>query len=197
MVENYQIPMSYTSYHPVVIPNDQSEVGVAHAMASMGLSFDKADNTYLYMSQYMDTIVHNPLAPDSDKGFAECALQQGRAILLIPPWPNMILFTWSDFHQRWIPQVETAPTEAATVVVATSTSGTIPLPSVDRPGEPVQKPNSPVTPQDIDMSSLGLMVMSAEPSAGMAPVSSSVDEETNITLQTLEEPNKMDFCNSL
>jgi hypothetical protein len=127
--------MGDTSYHSVTIPNDQSEVGVAHAMAFIGRLLVKADN--MHTLQYMDTIFHDPLAPDGAKGFAECTLQQGRAILLLPPWPNMMYFTWSDFHQRWIPQIETAPVEVVNMVIVSSTSGTIPPPSVNGPGEPV------------------------------------------------------------
>jgi hypothetical protein len=41
------------------------------------------------------------------------------------------------------------------------------------------------------------MAPSAKLSAGSTPISSSVDEETNNNLQTLEEPNKMDFSDTL
>ena len=104
-------------------------------MASIGLLLDEADDTY--MLQYMDTIFHDPLAPDGAKGFAECTHRQGRAIPLLPPWPNMMYFTWSDFHCWWIPQIETVPVEAVTMVVVSSASGTIPPPSVNGPGEPI------------------------------------------------------------
>jgi hypothetical protein len=106
LVNNYSIPIAGTpSWSTIPISDCHDEVGTIHSIAMTRFSLDEADNVFTYTSSYLMDIANNPQATPGAQGYTQVALKMGSQIPSVQPWPEVLPFTYSEYHRRWIPVI--------------------------------------------------------------------------------------------
>jgi hypothetical protein len=180
LVENYKIPIAGTpSWSTIPIPESHDEVGTIRSLAATGFSLDEADDAYWYASSYLTDIAHDPQATPGAQGFAQAALITGSKIPPVDPWPEVLPFTYSEHHRRWIPVISPAGDTGLSRDASAQMSGGYQGPSSgDRSGGTIPKPESVVPPtEDATMSSVDIAAREPLPETPPGSVSGELDED--------------------